>query len=76
VSHPINTGNRCFLGIAQEPDIDLTVFLRLDFSVRDDNDEGFGLREGNVPLSDGYRHEFLLCASDNANPSAISPLEL
>jgi glycosyltransferase involved in cell wall biosynthesis len=75
VSHPIQYQAPMLRRIAQEPDIDLTVFFGSDFSVRDYRDEGFGVGvKWDVPLLDGYRHEFLPVLRDNSNPGAFSPL--
>jgi len=75
VSHPIQYQAPLLRRIAQEPDIDLTVFFGSDFSVRDYKDEGFGVGvKWDVPLLDGYRHEFLPVLRDNTNPGAMSPL--
>ena len=75
VSHPIQYQAPMLRRIAQEPDIELTVIFGSDFSVRDYKDEGFGVGvKWDVPLLDGYRHEFLPVLRDNANPGAMSPL--
>jgi glycosyltransferase involved in cell wall biosynthesis len=75
VSHPIQYQAPLLRRIAQEPDIDLTVFFGSDFSVRDYKDEGFGVGvKWDVPLLDGYRYEFLPVLRDNANPGVLSPL--
>jgi glycosyltransferase involved in cell wall biosynthesis len=75
VSHPIQYQAPLLRRIAQEPDIDLTVFFGSDFSVRDYRDEGFGVGvKWDVPLLDGYRHEFLPVLRDNASPGAMSPV--
>ena len=75
VSHPIQYQAPMLRRIAQEPDIDLTVFFGSDFSVRDYKDAGFGVGvKWDVPLLDGYRHEFLPVLRDNSNPGAMSPL--
>jgi glycosyltransferase involved in cell wall biosynthesis len=75
VSHPIQYQAPLLRRIAQEPDIDLTVFFGSDFSVRGYKDEGFGVGvKWDVPLLDGYRHEFLPVLRDNANPGVLSPL--
>jgi len=75
VSHPIQYQAPLLRRIAQEPDIDLTVFFGSDFSVRDYKDPGFGVGvKWDVPLLDGYRHEFLPVLRDNSNPGALSPL--
>jgi len=75
VSHPIQYQAPLLRRIAQEPDIDLTVFFGSDFSIRGYKDKGFGVGvQWDVPLLDGYRHEFLPVLRDNANPGALSPL--
>lgn len=75
VSHPIQYQAPLLRRIAQEPDIDLTVFFGSDFSVRGYQDKGFGVGvKWDVPLLDGYKHEFLPVLRDNATNSITSPL--
>jgi glycosyltransferase involved in cell wall biosynthesis len=75
VSHPIQYQAPLFRRIAQEPDIDLTVFYGSDFSVRGYKDEGFGVGvKWDVPLLDGYRYEFLPALRDNATVGVATPL--
>src|SRR5580700_7267130 len=75
VSHPIQYQAPLLRRIAQEPDIELVVFFGSDFSVRGYKDEGFGVGvKWDVPLLDGYRHEFLPVLRDGSNPGAMSPL--
>jgi glycosyltransferase involved in cell wall biosynthesis len=75
VSHPIQYQAPLLRRIAQEPDIDLTVFYGSDFSVKGYKDEGFGVGvKWDVPLLDGYRHEFLPVLRDNATVTATTPL--
>jgi glycosyltransferase involved in cell wall biosynthesis len=75
VSHPIQYQAPLLRCISREPDIDLTVFFGSDFSVRGYKDEGFGVGvKWDVPLLDGYRHEFLPAIRDNATASVMSPL--
>jgi glycosyltransferase involved in cell wall biosynthesis len=75
VSHPIQYQAPMLRRIAQEPDIELTVFFGSDFSVRDYKDEGFGVGvKWDVPLLDGYRHEFLPLLRDSSSPGVLSPL--
>jgi glycosyltransferase involved in cell wall biosynthesis len=75
VSHPIQYQAPLLRRIAQEPDIDLTVFFGSDFSVRDYKDEGFGVGvKWDVPLLDGYRYEFLPCLRDIGTQTFTSPL--
>ena len=61
VSHPIQYQAPLLRRIAREPEIDLTVFFGSDFSVKGYKDEGFGGVgvKWDVPLLEGYRHEFL-----------------
>ncbi len=61
VSHPIQYQTPLLRRIAQEDDIDLTVFFSSDLSVRGYSDEGFGgvQVKWDIPLLEGYRHEFL-----------------
>jgi glycosyltransferase involved in cell wall biosynthesis len=73
VSHPIQYQAPLLRRIAQEPDIDLTVFFCSDFSVRGYKDEGFGVGvKWDVPLLDGYRHEFLPSLRDKAKAGVAS----
>ena len=75
VSHPIQYQAPLLRRIAQEPDIELTVFFGSDFSVRGYKDKGFGVGvEWDVPLLDGYRHDFLPALRDDANPRTLSPI--
>src|SRR6202453_4313039 len=75
VRHPIQYQAPLLRRIAQEPDIDLTVFFGSDFSVRGYKDEGFGVGvKWDVPLLDGYRHEFLPALRDNATVGVANPL--
>jgi glycosyltransferase involved in cell wall biosynthesis len=76
VSHPIQYQAPLLRRIAQEPDIELTVFYGSDFSVRGYKDEGFGGVgvKWDIPLLDGYRHEFLPVLRDNATVSVARPL--
>ena len=60
VSHPIQYQAPLLRRIAQEPDIDLTVFFSSDLSVRAYKDAGFGVHvHWDIPLLDGYKYEFL-----------------
>jgi len=61
VSHPIQYQAPLLRRLAQEPDLDLTVFFWSDHSVHGYSDEGFGgVRvQWDVPLLEGYRYEFL-----------------
>lgn len=62
VSHPIQYQAPLLRLIAAEPDIELKVFFYSDFSVKAYQDLGFGRQvEWDVPLTDGYDHQFLNC---------------
>lgn len=75
VSHPIQYQAPLLRRIAEEPDIDLTVFFGSHFSVGGYKDEGFGVDvKWDVPLLDGYRHEFLPALRDNGTEGVFSPI--
>jgi glycosyltransferase involved in cell wall biosynthesis len=60
VSHPIQYQAPLFRYLAARPGIELTVFFLSDLSVHTYRDSGFGVDvKWDVPLLDGYRHEFL-----------------
>ncbi len=73
VSHPIQYQAPLLRRIAQEPDIDLTVFFASDFSVKGYQDAGFGVDvQWDVPLLGGYKHDFLPVLRDTRRYSAVS----
>jgi glycosyltransferase involved in cell wall biosynthesis len=75
VSHPIQYQAPLLRRIAEEPDIDLTVFFSSDISVRGYHDQGFGVRvQWDVPLLDGYRYEFLPRLRDSDHFGFATPL--
>jgi glycosyltransferase involved in cell wall biosynthesis len=75
VSHPIQYQAPLLRRIAQEPDIDLTVFYGSDFSVRGYQDQGFGVGvKWDVPLLDGYKHVFLPRLRDGQDVSFATPM--
>lgn len=76
VSHPIQYQAPLLRRIAKEPDIDLTVFFGSDFSVKGYKDEGFGGVgvKWDVPLLEGYSHEFLPVLRDNARVTPTTPM--
>lgn len=75
VSHPIQYQAPLLRRIALEPDIDLTVLFGSDFSVRGYRDEGFGVGvKWDVPLLDGYKHEFLPKLRDGNDVGPLMPL--
>ncbi len=60
VSHPIQYQAPLFRYLAAHPGIDLTVFFLSDLSIYAYHDSGFGVDvKWDVPLLDGYRHDFL-----------------
>jgi glycosyltransferase involved in cell wall biosynthesis len=75
VSHPIQYQAPLLRRIAQEPDIDLTVFFGSDFSLRNYADKGFGVGvHWDTPLVEGYKHEFLPAIRDNSTVSPFAPI--
>lgn len=75
VSHPIQYQVPLLRRIAREPGIDLTVFFGSDFSVRGYQDEGFRVEvKWDVPLLEGYTHEFLPRVRDNGTEGTFSPV--
>lgn len=76
VSHPIQYQAPLLRRIAQEPDIELTVFFSSDLSVRGYADKGFGgvQVKWDVPLLDGYTHEFLPGLRKNGTLGFLTPV--
>jgi glycosyltransferase involved in cell wall biosynthesis len=75
VSHPIQYQAPLLRRISQEPDIELTVFFASNFSVREYVDKGFGVDvKWDVPLLDGYHHEFLPSIWDKRRTGPTSQL--
>lgn len=76
VSHPIQYQAPLLRRITQEPDIDLTVFFSSDISLRAYRDVGFGGAQvkWDIPLVDGYNHEFLPAFRKNGSLSFARPL--
>lgn len=75
VSHPIQYQAPLLRHISAEMDIEFTVFFCSDLSVREYVDEGFGQAvQWDVPLLDGYRHEFLPAVGDRRRLSFSRPL--
>jgi glycosyltransferase involved in cell wall biosynthesis len=75
VSHPIQYQAPLLRRIAREPDIELTVFFSSNFSVREYVDKGFGVDvKWDVPLVDGYEHEFLPAIWDKGRTGPASQL--
>jgi glycosyltransferase involved in cell wall biosynthesis len=60
VSHPIQYQAPLLRLLATQPDIDLTVFFQSEGALHGHVDPGFGrIVQWDVPLLEGYRHEFL-----------------
>jgi len=76
VSHPIQYQAPLLRRIARESDIDLRVFFFSDLSVRGYRDKGFGgiQVKWDVPLLDGYTHDFLPGFRHRDSFSFASPL--
>jgi glycosyltransferase involved in cell wall biosynthesis len=75
VSHPIQYQAPLLRRIAQEQDIELTVYFGSNFSTSKYRDKGFGVKvEWGVPLVEGYRHEFLPAVRDVGRTGPFSPL--
>ena len=75
VSHPIQYQVPLLRRIAQEPDIDLTVFFSSDLSVRGYKDPGFGVQvQWDIPLLEGYKYEFLPRIRDSDSLGFARPL--
>jgi len=75
VSHPIQYQAPLLRRISQEPDIELTVFFASNFSAREYVDKGFGVDvKWDVPLLEGYRHEFLPSIWDKRRTGPTSQL--
>lgn len=81
VSHPTQYYSPWFRHLAARPEIELKVFYLWDFGVRETRDRKFGTSFiWDIPLLDGYSHEFLPNQSSDPgthhfkgldNPSAI-----
>ena len=74
MSHPIQYQAPLLRLIASQSDIDLTVFFGSDISVRAFVDPGFKtVVAWDVPLLDGYKHEFLPAVGGHDRISAARP---
>ncbi|SMF63154.1 Glycosyltransferase involved in cell wall bisynthesis [Tistlia consotensis] len=74
VTHPIQYQAPLLARIACEPDIELTAFFASELSLGAFRDPGFG-REvtWDVPLLEGYRHEFLPCLGERRDLGILRP---
>lgn len=74
VTHPIQYQAPLLRLIAADPQIELKVFFCSDLSLREFYDPGFGTKiEWDVPLLEGYEHEFLPAWGDLDALSAWRP---
>lgn len=75
VTHPIQYQAPLLRRLSAEPDFDLTVFFQSDVSLRAYHDAGFGRSfQWDVPLLDGYRHEFLPAIARRDQVNGLGPL--
>ena len=75
VTHPIQYQVPLLRRIAQESDIELTVYFGTDITVRGHVDPGFGVAmKWDLPLLDGYQHEFLPRLGNSDELSFFRPL--
>jgi glycosyltransferase involved in cell wall biosynthesis len=75
VTHPIQYQAPLLRRIAQEQEIELTVFFGSNFSVDEYKDVGFGVDlKWDVSLVEGYRHQFLPALRDTGRTGVASPL--
>ncbi len=74
VSHPIQYQAPLLKRLANDPELDLTVFFLSDLSLAAYDDEGFGTSvRWDVPLLDGYRHAFLRAFGSRAKVTFWRP---
>lgn len=74
VSPPIQHQTPLLRRIAQEQNIGLTVLFGSDFSVRGYRDKGFCIPvKCDMPLLEGYKHEFLAVIRDDARTGVTRP---
>lgn len=75
VTHPIQYQAPLLRMLASRPEIDLKVFFLSDLSVKSFQDKGFGVVvKWDVPLLDGYNHEFLPHLFDRGALSLWEPV--
>lgn len=76
VSHPIQYQAPLLRRLAQEPDLDLTVFFWSDHTAKEYADKGFGgvLVKWDVPLLEGYKYEVLPAILCFSAPPFRSPI--
>ncbi len=75
VSHPIQYPAPLLRRISAELDIDLTVYFCSDFSLRKYQDREFGQSIAwDIPLTEGYRHEFLPSLGGGAGAGVLRPV--
>lgn len=74
-THPVQYAAPLFARISRESGIKLTVLYQSDISLRDHQDDGFGVSiRWNMPLLDGYECQFLPCWGDLSRLTPWRPL--
>ncbi|KXB09551.1 hypothetical protein AKJ60_00050 [candidate division MSBL1 archaeon SCGC-AAA385M11] len=75
VTHPIQYQAPLLRRLAKRPEINLKVFFLSDLSLKSFNDKGFGTEvKWDVPIIDGYEHDFLPKLKDKGAISFFDPL--
>ncbi len=75
VSHPIQYQAPLLRFVSSQPEIELKTFFLSDFSMRSYQDEGFGgTVTWDVPLTEGYQHDFLPAYGSTDPVNALRPL--
>ena len=75
VTHPIQYQAPLLRYLSAQPDIDLTVYFQSDLSVKAYYDTEFGRPiQWDVPLLDGYAHEFLPALGSRRSLGRLMPL--
>ena len=73
VTHPIQYFAPLWRMLAATPDLDVRVHFFSDHSVRGSVDPGFGVTVAwDVPILDGYRHEFISRDADLSAPQSVA----
>src|ERR1051326_5500064 len=75
VSHPVQYQAPLLRRLAQQTEVDFKVYFLSGMSTGQYFDTGFGRPiEWDVPLLDGYKHEFLSPSGENVEPSRLRNL--
>jgi glycosyltransferase involved in cell wall biosynthesis len=74
-SHPIQYQAPLFRYLAKQDGVNLKIFFSSDFGVTPKRDEQFGVTfSWDIPLLDGYEHEFLVNKATNPGPQSSKGL--